>query len=255
MKRLFEDPSLSLDLRAELRDELQRSRRAGEDYDALAKLPLLHSALSDASRQPELRSNDASTSPGEGAPGAQHLKWPPLHVAPWTWKLALLATIGGTSLLAAWPNQREREARLERPALTQQAPRTSATPTPVAREVQPPVAERSAETPAPTQTIAEEPARPAPVARPVERSSRREIAQLQHVRALLEHDPAAAYRLAQRSEQEFPRGLLSEERHALQVLALAKSGATEAAARKAQQFFARYPESPLRERLEAALRK
>jgi outer membrane protein assembly factor BamD (BamD/ComL family) len=91
--------------------------------------------------------------------------------------------------------------------------------------------------------------------RPVAPSSRREISQLVRIRALLEEDPAAAYRLAQRSEREFPHGVLSEERRALQVLALAKSGATEAADRKAREFFARYPQSPLRELVEAALKR
>jgi outer membrane protein assembly factor BamD (BamD/ComL family) len=73
------------------------------------------------------------------------------------------------------------------------------------------------------------------------------------IRALLERDPTAAYRLAQRSEREFPGGVLSEERQALQVVALAKSGATEDARRKAVRFFARYPESPMRELVESAL--
>ena len=45
MKRLFDDPSLPPELRA----DLQRSRRAGEDYDALAKLPQLRAAWSDPS--------------------------------------------------------------------------------------------------------------------------------------------------------------------------------------------------------------
>jgi hypothetical protein len=248
---------LPFDLRAELRDDLQRSRRAGADYDALAKLPLLHSALSEASLQP----GTTPTSPSERMLDARRLSWPRLHVAPWTWKLALLVTVGGTSMLAAWPAHRE--PRLSQPALTQQPTDVPATQPPIAREAEPPA---KTSTPngtdgpvgAPTRTIVDEPAPvalTAPVARPSARSSRREIAQLQRIRALLERDPAAACRLAQRSEQEYPLGLLSEERQALQVLALAKTGATEAAARKARQFFARYPESPMRERLESALNK
>jgi hypothetical protein len=59
--------------------------------------------------------------------------------------------------------------------------------------------------------------------------------------------------LAQRSEQEFPHGVLSEERQALSVIALQKSGSTGAAERKARAFFSRYPQSPMREFVEAAL--
>jgi hypothetical protein len=258
MKRLFDDPALPFDLRAELREDLQRSRRAGADYDALAKLPLLHSALSDASLQP----GATPTSASERMLDARRPSWPRLHVAPWTWKLALLVTVGGASMLAAWPAQRE--PRLSQSALTQQPTDAPAMqPPPSAREVEAPAktstpAGTAEPVGAPTLTLVDEPAPvalAAPVARPSARSSRREIAQLQRIRALLERDPTAAYRLAQRSEQEYPHGLLSEERQALQVLALAKTGATEAAARKAQQFFARYPESPMRERLESALKK
>jgi hypothetical protein len=49
--------------------------------------------------------------------------------------------------------------------------------------------------------------------------------------------------------------VLSEERQALQVLALAKSGDMDAANQRAQAFFARYPQSPMRELLEEALRR
>jgi hypothetical protein len=84
-------------------------------------------------------------------------------------------------------------------------------------------------------------------------SSRREISQVVRIRALLETNPRAAYRLAQRSEQEFRHGVLSEERQALSVIALKKSGAADAAERKARAFFSRYPQSPMREFVEAAL--
>ncbi|HKP55840.1 MAG TPA: hypothetical protein VJV78_03940 [Polyangiales bacterium] len=220
MKRMTDDPAMP----AELRADLLRSRRAGRDYDALAKLPQLRSALSDASRQPpELEPSSA---------------WPRLDSVPWAWKLAVIvAAIGGGATFAAWPREREQ------PAIVQQEP----TPAPVA--VVPP---QQVEAPAPprpeppTESVSPRAAAAAP-------SSRREIDQLQRIRATLERDPAAAYRLAQRSEQEFPNGLLHEERRALQILALAKTGATDAAERRARQFFARYPQSPMRERVEAAL--
>jgi hypothetical protein len=236
MKRLFDDSGVPPEVRA----DLLRSRRAGEDYDAVAKLPQLRAALADPSRQPDA----LSTSAGERMPSAGRLTWPPLHVAPWIWKIALLSAIGGLSILAAWPAHRE--ARTERPALTKQQAETAATSTPIATKVEPrsePLAPASVDVPTP----------PASIAQPPALSSRREIDQLVRIRALLERDPTAAYRLAQRSEREFPRGVLSEERQALQVVSLAKSGAAEAAARKAKQFFARYPESPMRELVQSAL--
>lgn len=86
-----------------------------------------------------------------------------------------------------------------------------------------------------------------------ETSSRREIAQLVRIHALLSRDPNAAYRLAQRSEREFPQGLLSEEREALSILALAKSGAHAAAVAKARDHQARFPESTMRELIQTTL--
>ena len=75
------------------------------------------------------------------------------------------------------------------------------------------------------------------------------------LRALLERDPAAARRLAERSEREFPHGLLNEERGALAIIALANMGAKQLAEREAQRYFARYPEGPMRALIEAALRR
>lgn len=86
-------------------------------------------------------------------------------------------------------------------------------------------------------------------------SSRREIAQLVRIRALLEREPAAAYRLARRSEREFPRGILAQERQALAIVALASTGAKERAREQARAFFARYPNSPLRATVDAALQR
>ncbi|MET0385022.1 MAG: hypothetical protein ABW321_03635, partial [Polyangiales bacterium] len=96
-----------------------------------------------------------------------------------------------------------------------------------------------------------------PGARPPEpgSSSRREIEQLVKIRALLASDPAAAYRLAKRSEQEFPRGLLSEERQALAIVALARSGDLTEAKRKEREFGARFPQSSLRQLIDAALQR
>jgi type IV secretory pathway VirB10-like protein len=233
---------LGPELPSELRAELARSRRAGHDYDVLANLPRLRAALDAAAHAPaDGGSADASTS------GA-------LHAAPAAWKIAVLIAAVGTTALGAWSLQRRQ------PAATAPAP----APQHVAPPAEPqPSVQAVAPAPSAAAPAAPEPAAPNPVvaaqpesnAQPAARSSRREIAQLVRIRALLERDPNAAYRLAQQSEREFPRGVLSEERQALQVLALAKSGDLDGAKQRAQAFFARYPQSPMRELLEEALRR
>jgi type IV secretory pathway VirB10-like protein len=174
-----------------------------------------------------------------------------LHVAPAAWKVVLLVATAGAATFGAWSLQQRQQPAPARPAITVQP---VAPPAPAA-----PVVQQAAPTPAPSAqpAPANEVTAPAPAssAQPAMRSSRREIAQLVRIRALLERDPAAAYRLALQSEREFPNGVLSEERQALQVLALAKSGSIDEAQRKANAFFARYPQSPLRDLIEAGLRR
>jgi hypothetical protein len=240
MKRGFDDSALP----SEVCDELSRSRRAGHDYDVLGKLPQLRAAL--AASQ--------ATAGDDGLPEqepASHLsrfnpRTSPLARA--MWKITLITAAIGGSVFVAWPALRRQEA-------PEQSPRTQQSAEPAATKP------ATVTAPAPPAAVPEAPAnevvgsQTAPSPAPAARSSRREIAQLVRIRALLENDPVAAYRLAQRSEGEFPHGGLSEERQALQVLALAKSGNMETADRKALEFFARYPQSPMRELVEAALRR
>jgi hypothetical protein len=217
------------ELSPELRAELDRSRRAGHDYDALGKLPQLHAAL-------------AATGPGvdgdAGSSGAGLFTKPPAALS--SWKIVLLGAALGTAAFGAW-SVRDQQAPVEtKPNMVD--PSTPSTP------------EAMRDAPATVERSVGE-AEPKPEPAPSVRSSRREIDQLDRVRQLLELDPSAAYRLARQSEREFPNGLLSEERRALQVLALAKRGALDAAQREAHAFFARYPQSPMRERVEEALRR
>ena len=210
--RLFSDPNAP----AELRADLARVKRAPSAYDQQAGLQQLRAALSDL---------PAPASPMRGASLAGRV--------PLGWKLALLGALGGAGY---WLGTNTPEA--PHSAVSQTAP------------------EPAPEPPAPPSAAVEpvlvvEPTQDAPVAQPEPpRSSRREIDQLIRLRALLASDPAAAYRLAQRSQREFPRGALREEREALQALALEALGDHERARREAQQFLQRYPESPLRARLQ-----
>jgi hypothetical protein len=244
MKRLFEDPALS----SELRGELSRSQAAGREYDVHAKLPQLREAFENLQpTQTELieRGVASGGTPAGGLIGV-----------PFSVKLTVSVLVLGAAVYLAWPDAQSSHShgQTQPSAAVQPIERV---PAPDHRVPEPAAA--LAVEPAPTRDVAPQPSapKPAPAAtvRSNERSSRREIAQLVRIRSLLEHNPVAAYQLARQSEQEFPHGLLGEERRALQVEALAKSGKREAAERKAREFFGRYPQSPLRERVEAALRR
>lgn len=63
-------------------------------------------------------------------------------------------------------------------------------------------------------------------------------------RTLRAGDAAGALRLLEQARQRFPHGALSQEREALGIEALAKSGASDAASRKAEAFLRAHPKSP-----------
>jgi hypothetical protein len=71
---------------------------------------------------------------------------------------------------------------------------------------------------------------------------------------LLRDDPAGALRLLEAARQRFSDGVLVQEREALAVEALAKSGRREAAEQRARDFQQAHPESPLKDRVRDATR-
>lgn len=237
MKRLLEDSQLPSELRA----DLLRTRAAGRDYPAAAKLLQLRAAMSERAPQP-----------------VEALQASPKSALLAGWKLGVLLVLGGSAAFLAQTvtpaAQPEHTLSSPPPAADTSTPANSAAATSAmlapavlvppepAHEAQPSAAATSEH-----ETVA---AQPTPDRAS---SSRREIAQLVKIRALLERDPTGARRLAERSEREFPRGLLSEERRALAIVALAKMGTKQLAERDAQRYFARYPHSPMRELIEAAL--
>jgi RNA polymerase sigma-70 factor, ECF subfamily len=100
--------------------------------------------------------------------------------------------------------------------------------------------------------------------RPLSRSSgaasrgnplRREIEELGRIHALVNVDPARAYRLSRSGDHQFQRGTMAQERKALAVLALWNSGQREEALHKARLFLVRYPHGPMRERIVQVLRE
>jgi hypothetical protein len=70
------------------------------------------------------------------------------------------------------------------------------------------------------------------------------LAVLEIRRTLRAGDANGALRLLEQARQHFPRGALSQEREALSIEALAKSGAHDAAARQADAFLRAHPKSP-----------
>lgn len=117
-----------------------------------------------------------------------------------------------------------------------------------------PIEDPPALAPAPDVAIPDLPRPAAPEQRaarsaPPESPLDREVAQMVRAKALLEDDPRAALSVLARLEREHPRGALSEERAGLRVLALWKAGEVERAKTERQAFYARYPSSPMRERL------
>lgn len=130
------------------------------------------------------------------------------------------------------------------------APRPSQTPPRSApAELSPPSAapesQLEAIQPEPLPTIKGEPQRAAATPTPLDR----EVAAMVKAKALVESKPRAALALLQRLERQYPRGALSEERAGLRVLALWAAGDREAARTERSAFVARYPQSPMRERL------
>ncbi len=71
---------------------------------------------------------------------------------------------------------------------------------------------------------------------------------------LLHDDPSGALRLLETARQRFPNGVLIQEREALAIEALAKSGQRDAAAARARTFQQAHPESPLKDRVRDATR-
>ncbi|HEY4106494.1 MAG TPA: hypothetical protein VGM44_21485 [Polyangiaceae bacterium] len=70
------------------------------------------------------------------------------------------------------------------------------------------------------------------------------LAVLEIRRTLRAGDANGALRLLEQARQRFPHGALGQEREALGIEALAKSGAREQAARKAAAFLRAHPKSP-----------
>jgi outer membrane protein assembly factor BamD (BamD/ComL family) len=63
-------------------------------------------------------------------------------------------------------------------------------------------------------------------------------------KTLLGGDPIEALRMIERAASDFPGGVLTEEREALAVRALAKAGQDEGARQRGRAFLRAFPKSP-----------
>jgi hypothetical protein len=105
----------------------------------------------------------------------------------------------------------------------------------VAQPPQPPQPPAAAERPAPQK--------------PVELSN--EVRAVALARSLVERDPEAALELLEKTRREHPNGYFVEERQALTVLALVRSGRQAAAHEQAAAFLRTYPNGPFSDRVRA----
>jgi hypothetical protein len=242
--RLRDDPQTAPELRA----DLERSASAASEYDVAAGLIGLQAAI--GAPMPPVGSGGAASSGASvtGTAGAAAKVGGLSALGAGSIKLVLVgvvATGGAAAITTAW---------LDRPH-TDIAPvaadeRPVAGPNSSARAVQ--VPQPSPPQPAaPTPYLA--PVPPAPTDDAAQVALRSEIAQLGRIKALVDEDPARAYELVRAGQREFAPGILRHEREALAVRALWNMGSRDAARREARRFLERYPQSPLRPRIEQLL--
>jgi hypothetical protein len=217
--RLRDDPGVS----AELRCDIERALHDVPVFDVSAGVTRLEATLQ-AGPPPDPSSGVSQSGAGLGSHGVLGA----LKQVPWAIKvgLAALGVSAGGLWLAAEPSVESRAV----------GPSSAAPESAHAAHGE----EVRAVDPAPTQEPAPEPATSV---------TQREIAHLVRIKALLERNPKAAYRFAQASLRELPEGTLREERAGLYVMAAFRASDVRHARAQMEVFLARYPQSPLRERL------
>lgn len=117
---------------------------------------------------------------------------------------------------------------------------------------EPQAAPASIDTPEEVVARATRPARPAPP-EPVAEEPPSEGALLLRARTALRHDAARALAIAEEHRVAYPEGTMRAEREVLAIEALTRLGRWDAAEQRAARFDERYPTSPYRGRVEAAL--
>ncbi len=233
-RRLLDDPAaLSV-----MREDLQNTAADQVSYDVTRGLASLESTLGEVALGEVAAAGASAGAAGSAAAGVPiALKW------------VVFAAIGGSLLgTAAWLTSESEPKPAPAAGVSAQPAAVSSSPTPA-----PALPQTQPQTP---PTLVPEPAaaaEPADTSQVGPSASRREIAQLVRIRALLERDPAAARRAIAAAQREFPSGVLREEREGLDAIALFQLGEARRARTRAERFIERYPQSPLRPRLERLL--
>jgi hypothetical protein len=245
--RLLEDPQSSPALRA----DLERTATTHPSYDVATGLIALQAAIAGAGGA--LSGGAGHAAQAAGAKGAGSLG------------AGLKLTLGAVGVAAAvaasvalWPGTRPaaKPAAMVPHAVTAPAttpPSAAVEETAAGTRAAEPATRAAHESPAATVSGKSRLAKPAATVRQTDDPLHREVAQLGEIKASLDADPARALRLAELGNREFRRGALAQEREALAVLALWNLGRRAEATKRERAFLERYPQSPLRERLQAAL--
>ncbi|MBO6941025.1 MAG: hypothetical protein JJ863_38980 [Deltaproteobacteria bacterium] len=242
IRRMIDDPETP----EGVREGLEKAAAETEPYDVEAGLGRLQAVLAAGGVAAAGGTAAAATSATTGK----------------VWlSLALVGALAGGGAIAFVASQDERPVDSERPSTDSRAEEPSESEPSVSEPSVPPATLPEAEDEAPPEREAplEQPpaAEPAPerTADPQPRVTspalalRQETLQLARVRAALEHTPAEALRLARQGQREFPDGVFAEEREALIVMALERSGQHARARRAALAFIERYPNGPSTERV------
>lgn len=106
----------------------------------------------------------------------------------------------------------------------------------------------------PSSPVQERPSLAAPAPKPPS-PLRQEVELMENIRTALTVDPARALVLVHEAGKRFPRGSLSEERQAFEVLALERLGHAAEASALAQSFLRRYPNGSFSARMRALVPK
>ncbi|HTA92181.1 MAG TPA: hypothetical protein VK745_21525 [Polyangiaceae bacterium] len=170
-----------------------------------------------------------------------------LSLSPWLKGLLVVLSLGGVSAgIYRW---RQPQAPLAQVSASSSATLGEAAPLSAPVPAQP----ATAASDTPNAAVLEAPSASGAAsntsrdASPIEnKSALREesVAVLEIRRTLRAGDASGALRLLEQARQRFPHGALSQEREALSIEALAKSGSRDAAARKADAFLRAHPKSP-----------
>lgn len=266
MRRLLEDPQLPLDLR----EALRRSQSAGHSYDIDTKLPQMREAWS----QTHAPAGDLGHSTLHSEIG-KTLSHTGLRIAwrtiPTGWKLAAMVAFGsGVAGVVQW-SLRPNVAPLSDPSQQHPTPVSAGASAPVSppqrrslethavesRSSDTETAEQVPQSSSRTEDLTVTTSKPASGQEPGAESTaiRREIAYLVNARNALATNPQAAKHLMERSRKEFPNPILAEERDALLIRILLRTGDHVAAQVQARAFLTRYPHSSGRAIAQQALRE